>query len=75
MLESVQKTLNPKDGGGMMESITVYILLLAIIALNVLEIPVSEELNYFLVAVVSYMFGTNNKPKWDGKDRREDDDD
>lgn len=74
MITAVSKTLNPAEGGGLMESITVYILLLAVVAMNFFGIKVNEEVHWALYLVLGYMFGTNNTPNWDGSERRGEDD-
>jgi hypothetical protein len=67
MINALIETINPKGGKGVKESFIFLTLIVAIFALNVLQIPVSEEMKYILYLVggsmAGYMVGTNKKDK------------
>lgn len=60
------KTLNPKGGRGMVESLLFLTLLIGVIFLNYKQIEVSESLDFIIKAVVGsmgYMIGRNADKK------------
>lgn len=58
-------TLNPKGGNGMYETIIFVVIIAVLLTLNVMQIPVSKELQYALYTILGYMVGTNAKKSFD----------
>jgi hypothetical protein len=65
-INALLDTINPKGGNGMKETIIFLIIIAVLLALNIMQIPVSEELQYALYTILGYMVGTNAKKKIDG---------
>lgn len=66
-LHALIDTINPKGGNGMYETIIFIIIIAVLLTLNVLQIPVSKELQYALYTILGYMVGTNVKNQVDKK--------
>jgi hypothetical protein len=54
-------TINPKGGNGMKETILFLVIITVLLSLNIMQIPVSKELQYALYTILGYMVGTNAK--------------
>lgn len=70
--KALVETINPKGGNGMKETIMFFVIIAVLLVLNILQIPVSEELQYSLYTILGYMVGTNVK-KLVTKDKEDED--
>lgn len=61
MLYALIETMNPKGGKGMQETVMFFLIILVLLVLNILQIQVSNELQYALYTILGYMVGTNAK--------------
>jgi hypothetical protein len=67
------ETINPKGGNGMKETIVFLVIIAVLLTLNVLRIPVSNELQYALYTILGYMVGTNVKKELENSIKDNDD--
>lgn len=74
MFEAFKETLDPKGGHGMSETmlfIIIMVILVAIIVMNIIGIDIDPSLTAGLGAFIGWIVGNNNKDKWDGEERRD----
>lgn len=61
ILTGVAETLNPKGGQGLVESIVVLIIVLAVIYMNITGVEVMPIVKESFVAIMFFLFGRNSK--------------
>lgn len=73
LIDALIETVNPKGGSGMQETVIFFVIIAVLLVLNVMQIPVSKDLQYALYTILGYMVGTNRKKKIDknGGDKNE----
>lgn len=66
-IQALFETINPKGGNGMRETVIFLVIIAVLLVLNILQIPVSKELQYSLYTILGYMVGTNVKKQCEEK--------
>lgn len=64
-LKALLDTINPREGNGLKETIIFALIIGVLLVLNILDKPVSAELQYCLYTILGYLVGTNVKKKID----------
>lgn len=61
MLQALTDTINPKGGHGMLETIIFFVMVVALIAMSVLQIPIDPLFEKVITLLLGYVVGNNTK--------------
>ena len=61
MLQALTDTINPKGGHGMLETIIFFVMVIALIAMSVMQIPIDPLFEKVITLLLGYVVGNNTK--------------